>query len=133
MMPHTRTVVAPPSPGLDMALHYGYAQSTAIRAAGFIFCSGMVAVDPRTGERMHGTVGSETRQIFENLSSILSSAGSSLDRVVQIHALIYDRREYDNLNRVYRSYVPMGPPARTVWSVDIGFGLKVQIDATAVA
>lgn len=132
-MPSSRTVIAPPSPGLDMALHYGYAQSTAIRAAGLIFCSGLVALDPATGERLLGTVTSETERIFENLALVLESAGSSLDRLVQIHALVYDRREYDALNRVYRRYVPAGPPARTVWSVDIGFGFKVQIDATAIA
>ena len=132
-MPPSRTVIAPPSPGLDMALHYGYPQSLAIRAAGLIFCSGLVALDPDTGERCHGTVASETQRIFENLATILKSAGSSLDRLVQIHALVYDRREYDALNRVYRRYVPGGPPARTVWSVEIGFGFKVQIDATAVA
>ena len=132
-MPLSRAVIAPPAPGLDMARHYGYQQSVAISAAGFIFFSGLVALDPATGDRLQGTVASETQRIFENLAILLTGAGSSLDRIVQIHALIYDRREYDALNRVYRRYVPAGPPARTVWSVEIGFGFKVQIDATAIA
>jgi 2-iminobutanoate/2-iminopropanoate deaminase len=63
---------------------------------------------------------------------ILESAGSSLDRLVAVHAGIYDRIEYDVLNRVYRQYVPNGPPARTVWSIQIIDGFKVQIDAVAV-
>jgi enamine deaminase RidA (YjgF/YER057c/UK114 family) len=51
-----------------------------------------------------------------NLKLLLESAGSSLDRLVQVHALIYDSIEYDVLNRVYRQYVANGPPARTVWT-----------------
>ncbi len=59
----------------------------------------MVAVNPETGEREHGTVTSETRRIFENLKLLLESAESSLNRIVQVHAMIYDRIEYDVLNR----------------------------------
>jgi 2-iminobutanoate/2-iminopropanoate deaminase len=73
----------------------------------------MVAISPQTGAREHGTVTSEARRIFENLKLLLEGAGSSLDRLVQVHAMIYDRIEYDVLNRVYRQYVPNAPPART--------------------
>jgi 2-iminobutanoate/2-iminopropanoate deaminase len=129
----SRTIIAPPTSGLDMAFHYDQPQSIAIKANGLIFCSGMVALDPETGDRLHGTVTSETARIFENLKLVLESAGSSLDRIVQIHAMIYDRIEYDVMNRVYRRYVPAGPPARTVWSVQIESGFKVQFDAIAAA
>jgi 2-iminobutanoate/2-iminopropanoate deaminase len=126
-----RETIAAPRPGLDLGRHYGHHQSPAIRAGGLIFCSGMLAVNPDTGEREQGTVTSETRRIFENLRLLLEAAGSSLDRLVQVHALIYDRIEYDVLNRAYRQYVPDGPPARTVWSVQIEAGFKVQLDVIA--
>jgi 2-iminobutanoate/2-iminopropanoate deaminase len=93
----------------------------------------MLAVDPETGERLHGTVTSETIRIFENLKLVLEAAGSGLDRIVQIHAYIYDRIEYDVLNRVYARYMPNQPPARTVWSVKLESGFKVQLDAIACA
>jgi 2-iminobutanoate/2-iminopropanoate deaminase len=128
-----REPIAAPAPGLDFAAVLGHHQPPAIRAGGLIFCSGMLAIDPQTGEREHGTVTSETRRIFENLKLLLESAGSSLDRIVQVHALIYDRIEYDVLNRVYRQYVPHAPPARTVWSCQIEAGLKVQLDVIAAA
>jgi len=128
-----REIIAAPCPGLDLRIHYGHHQSPAIRAGGLIFCSGMVAIHPDTCEREHGTVTSETRRIFENLKLLLESAGSSLDRVVQVHAMIYDRIEYDVLNRVYRQYVPNAPPARTVMSVQIEAGFKVMLDVTAAA
>jgi len=132
-MPLNRIIVPPPTRGLDMAAQYGWPQSTAVRAGDYVFVSGVTAIDPDSGERMHGTVTSEAHRAFQNLKLILEAAGSSLQRLVQVHAMIYDRIEYDVLNRVYRQYVPEGPPSRTVWSIQIIDGLKVQLDAIAVA
>ena len=122
----------PTAPGLDLRRHYGLHQSPAIRARGLIFCSGMVAVHPETGEREHGTVSSETRRIFGNLDLLLRAAGSSLDRLVQIHAMLFDRIEYDVLNRaVSRVRAERTARHRTVWSCRIESGFKVQLDAVA--
>src|SRR5262249_31461898 len=126
-----RDVIPAPVPGLDLRREYGHHQSLAIQAGGLIFCSGMVAIHPESGEREHGTVTSEARRIFENLKLLLESASSSLDRIVQVHAMIYDRIEYDVLNRAYRQYVPNAPPARTVMSVQIEAGFKVMLDVIA--
>jgi len=128
----TRDIVPPPTAGLDMNLQFGWPQSCATRAGNYIFVSGVVAIDPETGERMLGNVTEEAHRVFNNLKLILEKAGSSLDRLVAVHAGIYDRIEYDVLNRVYRQYVPNGPPARTVWSIQIIDGFKVQLDAVAV-
>jgi 2-iminobutanoate/2-iminopropanoate deaminase len=128
-----RQIIAAPRRGLDLRAHYGHWQSPAIRAGGLIFCSGMLPVDPESGERLHGTLTSEAHVIFANLKLLLESAGSSLARLVQVHALIYDSIEYDVLNRVYRQYVAEGPPARTVWTAQIEAGFKVQLDAIAAA
>jgi 2-iminobutanoate/2-iminopropanoate deaminase len=128
-----REAIAAPRAGLDLRQHYGHHQSPAIRAGGLIFCSGMLAVDPETGERRPGTLTSEAHVIFGNLRLLLESAGSSLDRLVQVHALIYDSIEYDVLNRVYREYVVSGPPARTVWTAQSEAGFKIQLDVIAAA
>jgi 2-iminobutanoate/2-iminopropanoate deaminase len=129
----TRIVVPAPRAGLDMAAGYGWVQSAAIRAGEYVFVSGVVAVDPQSGERLHGTLTSEAHRAFQNMQLVLESAGSSLARLLQVRAMIYDRIEYDALNRVYRQYVPEGPPARTVWSVRIMDAFKVQLDAIALA
>ena len=128
-----REVIVAPRPGLDLRQHYGHHQSPAIRAGGLIFCSGMLPIDPDTGERCHGTLTSEAHVIFGNLKLLLESAGSSLDRLVHVHAMIYDRIEYDVLNRVYRQYASHAPPARTVMSVQIEAGFKVMLDVIAAA
>lgn len=116
-----------------MAAGCGWVQSTAIRAGDFVFASGIVAIDPESGERLNGTLTGEAHRAFQNLQLVLGAAGSSLERLVQVRAMIYDRIEYDALNRVYRQYVPKGPPARTVWSVRIIDAFKVQLDAVALA
>ena len=129
----TREIVQPPAQGLDFHKLFGYQQSLAVKANDLIFVSGMVAVDPQTGERQHGSVTSEAHRIFQNLKLVLEAAGSSLAQIVQVHAYIYDRIEYDVLNRVYAQYLVHLPPARTVWSVQIESGFKVQLDAVALA
>jgi 2-iminobutanoate/2-iminopropanoate deaminase len=128
-----REILEPPAPGFDMRAIYGHHQSVAIRAGGLIYCSGLLPINPETGEREHGTVTSEAKRIFENLKMLLEANGSALDRIVQVHAMIYDRIEYDVLNRIYRQYLPHRPPARTVWSVQIEAGFKVQLDVVAAA
>lgn len=128
-----RIVVPPPCPGLDMAAGYGWVQSSAIRAGDYLFLSGVLPIDPHTGERLQGTLTSEAHRAFQNLKLVLESAGSSLERLVQVRAMIYDRIEYDVLNRVYRQYVPSAPPARTVMSVQIEAGFKVMLDVIAAA
>src|SRR5262249_60958564 len=126
-----REVIPAPVPGLDLRREYGHHQSPAIRAGGMVFCSGMVAIDPQSGERQHGTVTTEARRIFENLKLLLEPAGLSLDRLVQVHAMIYDRIEYDVLNRLYRQYVPNAPPAPPVMSVQNEAGFKGLPDVIA--
>src|SRR5689334_22312970 len=128
---NSRIVVPAPRPGLDMAAGFGWVQSAAIRAGDYVFVSGIVAVDPESGERLNGTLSSEAHRAFQNLQLVLEAAGSSLAGLVQVRAMIYDRIEYDALNRVYRQYVPAGPPARTVWSVRIMDAFKLQLDAIA--
>ncbi len=58
-----REIIHAPISGLDLRHHYGHRQTPAVRPGGLIFCSGMVAVNPETGEREHGTVTSEARRI----------------------------------------------------------------------
>lgn len=128
-----KTVLKVPASGLDFGKVFGYPQSSAVEAGGLIFCSAMLAVDPDTGEREHGTVTSEVHRIFKNLKLLLEANDSGLDRLVRVHAMLYSRMEYDVLNRAYRQYVPSAPPARMVWDVVIESGFKVQLDVIATA
>jgi len=129
----SRDVIAPKNPAFDMSRNLNLPLSPAIRAGSFIFVSGMVAVDPATGERMHGTVAAETRQILAAMAQVLESAGSSLAKAVKVNVLIYSMLEYNNMNEVYREFFPADPPARTVCGAGLSGGSKIEIECIALA
>jgi 2-iminobutanoate/2-iminopropanoate deaminase len=128
-----REPIAPANDKLNVSRNFNLPHSPGIRSGGFLFLSGMVAIDPATGERALGTVASETRQILENMRHLLESSGSSLAKVVKVNVLIYDMLEADNMNAVYRAFFPVDPPARTTCGVQLSSGLKVEIECIALA
>jgi len=128
-----RDIIAPKNPALDVSRNLNLPLSPAIRAGAFVFVSGMVAIDPATGDRMHGTVAAETRQILAAMAQVLEAAGSSLAKVVKANVLIYSMLEYNNMNEVYREFFPVDPPARTVCGARLSGGSKVEIECIALA
>jgi 2-iminobutanoate/2-iminopropanoate deaminase len=128
-----REIIAPKDPALGVPRNLDLPLSPAIRAGAFVFVSGLVAIDPATGERMHGTVATETRQILAAMTQVLEAAGSSLEKVVKANVLIYSMLEYNNMNEVYREFFPVDPPARTVCGAKLCGGSKVEIECVALA
>jgi 2-iminobutanoate/2-iminopropanoate deaminase len=118
-----REVIAPPLPGLGAA----------VRGGAFVFVSGLTAVDPATGAAIRSTTALETQRILENLKLILVAAGSSLDRVVKVTALVHSMLEAPNLNEIYARFFPEPPPARTVCGARLPDGAKVMIECIALA
>jgi 2-iminobutanoate/2-iminopropanoate deaminase len=126
----SRRVIEPRKPTLNAARNLGLPLSPAIRAGDFVFLSGMAATDPETGDRLNGTVASETRQILTNMAQLLEANGASL---VKVNVLVYSMLEYENMNSVYREFVPADPPARTVCGVKLIGVHKVEIECVALA
>ena len=131
-MPLERAVVAPP-PGLDAAAALGQPASTLVRGGAFLFVSGLMAVDPATGERTPGTTASETRLILANLKRMLEAAGSSMDKVVKVNVLLASMLEAVPMNDVYATFFSDPPPARTVCGARLPNGCRVMIECTALA
>jgi 2-iminobutanoate/2-iminopropanoate deaminase len=131
-MPLAREIIQPKNDMLNVSRNLNLPHSPGIKAGEFIFLSGMVSVDPDTGQRSLGTVAHETRQILSNMRHMLESAGSSMERVVKINVLLYDMLEFENMNAIYRQFFPKDPPARTTCGVQLSFGLKVEIECIAL-
>jgi len=131
-MPVSREIVTPRNERLNVSRSFNLPHSPGIRAGDFIFLSGMLSVDPDTGERSPGTMAHETRQTLTNMRHLLESAGSSLERVVKINVLLYDMLEFDNMNAVYRQFFPTNPPARTTCGVQLSAGMKIEIECIAL-
>jgi len=132
-MPVRREIINPKNDRLNVSRNFNIPHSPGVRAGDFIYLSGMVSINPETGERSLGTVAHETRQILSNMAHMLESAGSSMERVVKINVLLYSMLEFDNMNAVYRQFFPKDPPTRTTCGVQLSGGLKVEIECIALA
>jgi len=105
----------------------------AVIAGGFVFCSGQIALDPRTGTIVGNDIESETKQVMENLKAVLESAGSSFDRVVKTTIFLKNMDDFARVNEVYGRYFGEIPPARsTVEVVKLPKGASVEIDCLAL-
>jgi 2-iminobutanoate/2-iminopropanoate deaminase len=108
--------------------------SQAIKAAGMVFCSGQIPIDPATGEFVSDVVSEQTEQVLKNLSEVLKAAGSSLDQVVKTTVFLADMGDFAEMNEVYGRYFSDNKPARaTVQAARLPRDAKVEIDCIALA
>ena len=107
--------------------------SQAIRAAGLIFTSGQIAIDPATSQIVGGDVRAQTERVLENLSAILTASGSGLEKVLRCTVFLKDMGDFAAMNEVYGRYFKQAPPARsTVEVARLPKDVLVEIDAIAL-
>jgi len=108
--------------------------SQAVRADGFIFASGQIPLDPKTGEFVAGGVAEQTEQVMRNLTAVLEAAGSGLNRIVKTTVFLADMNDFAAMNEVYGRYFTENPPARaTVEAARLPRDARVEIEAIALA
>jgi len=108
--------------------------SQAIKVGQWVFASGQLGTDPKTGRLVEGGIKSQTRQVCEHLKAILEAAGSSLDRVAKVTIYMVDLDELLEMNEVFGEYFPTDPPARTTFQcARLVAGARVEIEAIAFA
>jgi 2-iminobutanoate/2-iminopropanoate deaminase len=108
--------------------------SQAIRAGGFIFVSGQVAIDPATQQVISGDIAAQTERVLKNLSAILTAAGSGLRNVVRSTVLLKNMSDFTLMNEVYGRFFNLAPPARTTVEVArLPRDVLVEIDVIALA
>jgi 2-iminobutanoate/2-iminopropanoate deaminase len=106
--------------------------SQAIKVGDWVFASGQLGLDVRTGKLAPGGIAAETRQVCENLKAILEAAGSSLDKVVKVTIYMVDLAELMAMNDVFSQYFAVDPPARTTFQcVGLVGGARIEIEAVA--
>ncbi|MBZ5658596.1 MAG: RidA family protein [Acidobacteriia bacterium] len=108
--------------------------SQAIRAAGMIFTSGQVAIDPATQQVITGDVAAQTDRVLKNLAAVLAAAGSSLDKALRCTVFLTNIGDFAAMNEVYGRYFTQAPPARsTVEVARLPKDVLVEIDVIALA
>ena len=107
--------------------------SQAIKANGFIFCSGQVAIDPANQQVIPGDVAAQTDRVLRNLSEILEAAGSGLGKVVKSTVFLKNMGDFTAMNGVYGKYFSSALPARsTVEVARLPKDVLVEVDVIAL-
>ncbi len=104
-----------------------------IRANGFLFISGQIALDPVTGQIHAASPEEETHQVMKNLSAILQEAGQDFNAVVKTIIFLSDMSLFGVVNEVYGQYITVDHPAReTVAVKGLPKGVNVEISMIAL-
>jgi len=107
--------------------------SQAIQAGSFLFLSGQIPLDPKTGELVKGDIRQQTKQVLENISGVLKSQKLEMEDVVKVTIFLKDIREFNQVNKVYATYFPSSPPARsTVEVAKLPRDAEMEIEAVAL-
>jgi 2-iminobutanoate/2-iminopropanoate deaminase len=108
--------------------------SQAIKAAGLVFTSGQVALDPATQQVITGDIAAQTDRVMKNLSGVLQASGSRLEKVLRCTVFLKNMGDFAAMNEVYGRYFSKAPPARsTVEVARLPKDVLVEIDVIALA
>lgn len=106
--------------------------SQAIEANGMVYTSGMIPIDPQTGELVTRSVEQQAEQVFSNLRALIEASGSSMDKVVKTVVFIKNMDDFGKINAIYEKYFTEPYPARSCVEV-ARLPKDVALEAEAVA
>ena len=107
--------------------------SQAIVAAGLVWASGQVALDPASGKMVEGGIEEQTRQVLQNLRAVLAAAGTDLSRAIRVTIYLADMNDFQTVNQIYGDAFAGAPPARvTVEVARLPLDARVEMDAVAL-
>ncbi len=106
--------------------------SQAVRAGDWLFVSGQICIDPKTGQLNNATIHLETTQVMDNLIAILTEAGASVENIVKTTIFLSDMNLFSEVNEVYGSYFSADFPARETVAVK-GLPKNVNVEISVIA
>jgi 2-iminobutanoate/2-iminopropanoate deaminase len=106
--------------------------SQAVRSGNFLFCSGQIPLDPKSGQIVSGDIGAQTRRVLDNIAAVLRAEGLTFDNVVKTTIFLTNLNDFQIVNEICGSYFKHAPPARsTVQVTALPKGANVEIEAIA--
>ena len=107
--------------------------SQAIETQGWVFCSGQIGLDPKSGALVAGGIEAETRRALENLREVLAEAGLGFHDIVKTTIFLADLGDFDVVNRIYGEHLSAPYPARSaVQAAALPRRARVEIEAIAM-
>jgi 2-iminobutanoate/2-iminopropanoate deaminase len=106
--------------------------SQAVEVGGFVFVSGQIPIDPKTGNVVQEDIKTQTKLVMDNAKAILLAAGCSISRVVKTTIYLKNMEDFADLNEVYGGYFPIDPPARATVEVS-GLPKDVAVEMDFIA
>jgi len=108
--------------------------SQAVRSGRFLFCSGQIPLDPKSGQIVPGDIAAQTRRVLDNIATVLKAEGLTFDHVVKTTIFLTNLGDFQTVNEVYGSYFKQDPPARsTIQVAALPKGANVEIEVIAIA
>jgi len=108
--------------------------SQAVRSGNFLFCSGQIQLDPKSGQIVSGDIATQTRRVLDNVEAVLKAEGLTFENIVKTIIFLTDLGDFQTVNEIYGSYFKQQPPARSTVQVSaLPKGAKVEIEVIAVA
>lgn len=108
--------------------------SQAVKAGGFLFLSGQVALIPGTSQLNIANITDETRQVMENLKAVLAEAGLDFSHVIKTTIFLKEMSSFGEVNTEYGKYFDKDFPAReTVAVKTLPKDVNVEISMIAIA
>ena len=106
--------------------------SQAMRSGRFLFCSGQIPLDPKSGEIVSGDIAVKTRRVLDNIAALLRTEGLTFDHIVKTTIFLTDLSDFQRVNEIYGSYFKQDPPARSTVQVSaLPRGANVEIEVIA--
>ena len=106
--------------------------SQAVKAHGFLFTAGQIALDPKSGQIVDGGIEAQTQRVLANLTAVLQAGGASWNDVVKTTVYLADLTDFARVNDLYGKHLGAARPARsTVQAAALPRGALVEIDAIA--
>ena len=105
--------------------------SQAVKANGFLFTSGQIAINPATSAVEATTIEEQTEQVCKNLKAVCEAAGTSLDKAVKTVCFLADINDFAAFNEVYGRYFTAKPARSCVAVKDLPKAVLCEVEVIA--
>ena len=104
--------------------------SQGIKSDNFVFTSGQIPINPKSGKLIKGDFKSEVKQVLINLNGVLKGGGSSLQQAIKLTVFLTDLSHFAQVNEIFDEFFPDNPPARSAVQVSaLPMNARIEIDA----